>query len=206
MQINLNDYDTLIFDFGGVILNINPELTIDGFRKLGGEDGLSKINESGILWEFERGEISKEVLYTRIQQLLGKKITEKDFQDIWCALLLNYVPERIDWIQKLSKTHRLLMLSNTNEIHFEFFSRKLKNEFGVSFYDLFSEVYLSHKMGLIKPDLRIYEQVIKEQKLDPEKTLFIEDTKENTDAAQSLGIKTLLIPRNGSFYSFFKEK
>jgi len=203
MKIDLKNYDTIIFDFGGVILNINPELTINGFRQLNGDAGIDKINQSNILWEFERGEISKEVLISRISEMLKVTITKEEFNKIWCALLLNYVPDRIAWIKQLGQSHRLIMLSNTNEIHFEYFAAKLKDEFGVTFYDLFAEVYLSYKMGLVKPDKKIYEQVIREQNLDPSKTLFIEDTPENTTMAESLGIKTLLIPSNGSFYDYF---
>jgi len=202
-MIDLTQYNTIIFDFGGVILDINPELSINAFKKYGGEAGMKKIEESDILWQFERGEIDVKTIHEGICKYIGATLSEDEFINYWCALLLEYKPKRIEKIKELAKTHKLIMLSNTNEIHFAYFSQKLKDEYGITFNDLFSEVYLSHEMGLVKPDKAIYEQVIKEQNLIPEQTLFIEDTLANAKAAEDIGIKTLVIPRNGSFYDYF---
>jgi len=202
-MIDLTQYNTIIFDFGGVILDINPELSINAFKKYGGEAGMKKIEESDILWQFERGEIDVKTIHEGICKYIGATLSDDEFINYWCALLLEYKPKRIEKIKELAKTHKLIMLSNTNEIHFAYFSQKLKDEYGITFNDLFSEVYLSHEMGLVKPDKAIYEQVIKEQNLIPEQTLFIEDTLANAKAAEDIGIKTLVIPRNGSFYDYF---
>lgn len=204
MTVDLNNFDTIIFDFGGVVLDIDPELSINAFKNYGGDEGMKKIEKSDILWQFERGEIDVKTLHEGICNYIGANLTESEFKQHWCALLLNYKPARIEKIKALAKTHKLIMLSNTNEIHYAYFSNKLKDEYGVTFNDLFSKVYLSHEMGLVKPDKAIYEQVIREQKLVPEKTLFIEDTEANAIAAESLGIKTLIIPRNGAFYNYFE--
>lgn len=102
-------------------------------------------------------------------------------------------------------THRLLLLSNTNDSHFEYFHNKLIAEYGVTFYQLFDHVYLSHEMGMLKPSHEIFETVIAQQQLNLQRTLFIEDTARNVEGAQEVGLQTLLIPRNGEFYEFFGE-
>lgn len=203
MKVNLNHFDTIIFDFGGVILDIDPERSRQAFKKYMSDDLLDSVYESQLLSDFERGLISSEKLRGELEKLTSVFIDETNFNSAWNAMLLDYKPERIERIQELKHTHKLIMLSNTNEVHYLFFSNKLKEEYGVSFTDLFQKVYLSHEMELLKPDLEIYKRVLVEQKLNPERILFIEDTLENTIAAKKVGIQTLLIPRNGNFYDYF---
>jgi glucose-1-phosphatase len=206
MKVNLNQYNTIIFDFGGVILDIDPELSRQAFGKLYGFDKLKELEQSGLLVLFEKGLISKKDMIKELENITNTCNDADSFIKAWCAMLLEYQAPRIEWIKKLGKTHRLLMLSNTNELHFDYFSGKLKKEYGVTFSDLFDVVYLSHEMHLLKPGLEIFQRVIDEQQLSPEHTLFIEDTAENAQAANQLGIQTLVIARNGTFYNYFEEE
>ncbi len=203
MKKNLSAYDSLIFDFGGVILDINPENTWNAFGKFAPKERIQQVINSRLLETFETGKITAEELRELINQKLDEKIDDTTFDRAWNAMLIDYKPKRIEHIQWLKKRHRLFLLSNTNEIHYTFFSKKLEKEYGISFSDLFHHTYLSHEMGLIKPHAEIFSRVLIEQQLDPKKTLFIEDTRENADAAASLGIDTLVIPRNGNFYDYF---
>ncbi|MGE4287199.1 MAG: HAD-IA family hydrolase [Salinivirgaceae bacterium] len=203
MKINLSAFNSLIFDFGGVILDINPERTWNAFGKFAPKERIQQVINSGLLETFETGKITAAELRGLINQKLDETIDDATFDRAWNAMLIDYKPKRIERIQWLKKKHRLFLLSNTNQIHYAFFSKKLEQEYGVSFSDLFHHTYLSHEMGLIKPDAEIFRQVLIEQQLDPEKTLFIEDTRENADAAAALGIETLVIPRNGNFYEYF---
>lgn len=202
-MVNLSDFDTIIFDFGGVILDINPNLTRAAFAKLYGAEMASTL-EASLMQSYEKGELSTAEFIDAIGKMTGKACPANEIMDAWCAMLLNYKDARIEWIKRLRKTHKLLMLSNTNDSHFEYFHSKLQREFGVTFYDLFDHVYLSHVMHLLKPSHEIFQAVIDEQKLDPSRTLFIEDTEKNAVSAQEVGLKTLVIPRNGNFYEFFE--
>ncbi len=203
MKVDLTKFDTIIFDLGGVILDIDPERTRNSFIKLIGEANVDKVFANDILIQFEKGLLTATEFHSAVENLLSVKINEDVFFRAWTAMLVDFKPKRIERIQWLAKSHKLLMLSNTNEVHFAFFSGKLEKEYGVSFNDLFQKVYISNEMHLLKPDLEIYRQVLIEQNLNPETTLFIEDTKENAVAANKLGIETLVIPRNGSFYNYF---
>lgn len=202
-MIDLNKFDTIIFDFGGVILDIDPEISRKAFSNIFSSDYIEVIYSRELLIKFENGLLSLKGLLSEIESIIKTPINEEVFKRAWTAMLLEYKSERIEWIKKLGNTHNLLMLSNTNEVHYEYFSEKLKREYNLLFSDLFNNVFLSHEMQLIKPNLEIFKKVLEVENLNPSKTLFIEDTKENVIAANQLGIKTLLIPRNGNFYDYF---
>ena len=202
-MIRLTDFDTIIFDFGGVILDIDPDLSRHEFVKMLGIDNAWRLEEERLPQLYETGRIDRAGFVAKINQIAGSNYSESEILKAWNAMLLNYRQPRIEWIKRLHSTHRLLLLSNTNDSHFEYFHNKLIAEFGVTFYQLFDHVYLSHEMGMLKPSHEIFETVIKAQQLDPQRTLFIEDTARNAAAAQEVGLQTLLIPRNGEFYEFF---
>ena len=204
-MVRLSDFDTIIFDFGGVILDINPDLSRHRFAEMLGIENARKLEAEQLPQLYEKGLISRAEFVSRINQIAGTQLSADEILAAWNAMLLNYKPARIEWIKRLHTTHRLLLLSNTNDSHFEYFHNKLIAEYGVTFYQLFDHVYLSHEMGMLKPSHEIYETVIAEQQLNLQRTLFIEDTARNVAGAQEVGLQTLLIPRNGEFYEFFGE-
>lgn len=204
-MVKLSDFDTIIFDFGGVILDIDPDLSRRRFAEMLGIENARKLEAEQLPQLYEKGLISRAEFVSRINQIAGTQLSADEILSAWNAMLLNYKPARIEWIKRLHTTHRLLLLSNTNDSHFEYFHNKLIAEYGVTFYQLFDHVYLSHEMGMLKPSHEIYETVIAQQQLNLRRTLFIEDTARNVAGAQEVGLQTLLIPRNGEFYEFFGE-
>ena len=204
-MVRLSDFDTIIFDFGGVILDINPDLSRHRFAEMLGIENARKLEAEQLPQLYEKGLISRAEFVSKINQLAGTELSADEILAAWNAMLLNYKPARIEWIKRLHTTHRLLLLSNTNDSHFEYFHNKLIAEYGVTFYQLFDHVYLSHEMGMLKPSHEIFETVIAQQQLNLQRTLFIEDTVRNVEGAQEVGLQTLLIPRNGEFYEFFGE-
>ena len=203
MKVDLKHFDTIIFDLGGVILDIDPERTRLAFLKLITPDQTNQVFKSSILFDFETGKITAEQMRLKLENLLQTPLDKTAFNRAWNAMLIDYRPKRIERIQWLKNSHKLFLLSNTNELHHSSFSNKLIKDYGILLTDLFLKVYLSHEMGLVKPDLEIYRRILIEQDLNPEKTLFIEDTKENALAANKLGIQILVVPRNGNFYDYF---
>lgn len=204
-MVRLSDFDTIIFDFGGVILDIKPDLSRHRFAEMLGIENARKLEAEQLPQLYEKGLISRAEFVSRINQIAGTQLSADEILAAWNAMLLNYKPARIEWIKRLHTTHRLLLLSNTNDSHFEYFHNKLIAEYGVTFYQLFDHVYLSHEMGMLKPSHEIFETVIAQQQLNLQRTLFIEDTARNVEGAQEVGLQTLLIPRNGEFYEFFGE-
>lgn len=203
-MVDIDKFDTIIFDLGGVILDINPELTLKAFSKLYGKENIKEIYSKELLPKFENGLLTLDELLSRIEEIVRKPVDKDEFKEAWTSMLIGYKPKRIEWIKKLKSTHKLFMLSNTNEVHYAAFSGKLKREYNITFFDLFKNVFLSHEMQLMKPDLEIFKRVLEEESLDSDKTLFIEDTLENAQAMRQLGVETLVIPRNSNFYNYFK--
>ena len=176
--------NTIILDFGDIFINLDKEATITAFKKLGLSEWNTDLNNLNM--QFETGKISRENFLSGIQ----KHIPNASIQEIetaWCTILLDFPLYRLEFLQILSQKYRLFLLSNTDAIHIESFEQKHGISFYSDFYQCFEKVYFSYEIGLRKPDLEIYKHLINNHELDPKRTLFVDDKKENTDAAHSLG-------------------
>jgi putative hydrolase of the HAD superfamily len=117
--------------------------------------------------------------------------TDQEIDDAWNALLFDIPAERIKVIEEVKKNYKILLLSNSNEIHYDLYVRDLQLRFGYREFDeLFDKAYFSFDLHLAKPDPDIYEFVMYQHKLKPEETLLIDDRPDNIEAARSLGWKT----------------
>lgn len=187
-------FDALIFDLGGVILNIDPQRTSEAFRKLGLDDALGNYGYSyhhRMFYELERGNSSPETFRNHVRELLGKALDDVTIDSAWNAMILDIPADRIEYIYSLKKTYRIFLLSNTNEIHRRLFCHNFELNFGYALSGLFEKCYYSHQMGMRKPDPEIFKQLLTEQKLSPGKCLFIDDSAENIDSAERVGISGL---------------
>jgi putative hydrolase of the HAD superfamily len=178
--------DTIIFDFGDVFINLDKEGTINGLKKL----GLTAWNEDlhQLNLQFEKGQISEETFLQGLQ----KQVPNASMEEIliaWKAVLLDFPLRRLEFLQKLSTKYRLFLLSNTDAIHIETFEKENGVSFYSDFYQCFEKVYFSFEMGMRKPDTEIFRYVLTNHNLSAKHTLFVDDKKENTDAALSLGIQ-----------------
>jgi len=185
------DCENIIFDFGGVIINIDYEATIDAFRKMGiGDfDSLySQAAQSELFNDIETGRISPQHFINGLLRLLPKGITPNQVVDAWNAMILDVPKERIDFLIELREKHAIFLLSNTNSIHIDKALRAWNKTNTVSIFDVFKKVYLSHEMGLRKPDVAIFEQVCLEQNLKPSETLFIDDSEQHVLGARKAGL------------------
>jgi putative hydrolase of the HAD superfamily len=178
--------NTIIFDFGDIFINLDKQATIDGLQKLGLSQwnlDLDQLNQ-----QFEMGLISPKDFISGFQKQLPNASTE-EILTAWNAVLLDFPLYRLEFLQMLSKKYRLFLLSNTDSIHIETFEQKTGITFYSDFYHCFEKVYFSFEIGIRKPDIEIYNYVLNKHELSPKRTLFIDDKKENTDAAQTLGIQ-----------------
>ena len=176
--------NTIIFDFGAIFINLDLQGTVNAFKKL----GLTEWNEElmHLNSQFETGKISRENFLLGIQKHIPNS-TIAEIQTAWNAILLDFPLYRLEFLQLLSEKYRLFLLSNTDAIHIETFEQKNGVSFYSDFYSCFERVYFSFEMGLRKPDLDTFKHLISNHELDPKRTLFVDDKKENTDAALSLG-------------------
>ena len=182
-----NKIHTLFLDLGNVLVRYNPTEAIKHFSKhtpVPIDKIFTLILEDGLIDRFEEGRMTTKEFYTSISSLTKWSGTFDDFQDVWANMF--YVnPFMEDVIKKLKGKYPLIMLSNTNELHFGL----IRDTFPIS--DQMDEFVLSYKVGFIKPKKEIYLAAIETAGVEPEKCLFIDDREENCEGARSMGINTI---------------
>lgn len=192
-MIDLKGIKNIIFDYGGVIINIDFGLTINAFKQLGFlniEECIFQSKGSNLLVKMEKGQISINDFRDEIREISKQNISNEQIDDAWNALLLDMPSKRIRLIEELKKKYRIFLLSNTNIIHYNKYLNSLQNEFGyTNFNSLFEKAWFSHDIGLIKPSEEIYKHVMKEASILPEETLFIDDSEVNINGAKKIGLK-----------------
>jgi FMN phosphatase YigB (HAD superfamily) len=178
--------NTIIFDFGDIFINLDKAATIEALKKLGLSEWDEDLNQLNI--QFETGQISQDKFLLGIQKHIPKA-TIDEIQNAWNAILLDFPLHRLEFLQKLSKKYRLFLLSNTDAIHIETFEQENGISFYRDFYQCFEKVYFSFEVGMRKPNVEIFNYLIEKHGLSAKRTLFVDDKKENTDAALSLGFQ-----------------
>jgi FMN phosphatase YigB (HAD superfamily) len=178
--------NAIIFDFGDVFINLDTQATRNAFQKL----GLSQWNEDldHLNIQFETGQISREDFLLGIQKHIPNA-SINEILEAWNAILLDFPLYRLEFLQMLSKKYRLFLLSNTDAIHIETFEQKSGISFYSDFYQCFEKVHFSFEVGMRKPNHDIFNYVLNKHELSAKRTLFIDDKKENTDAALELGFQ-----------------
>lgn len=198
----------IIFDFGGVILNINALLTYKKLEQL----GPARLFESNdfalqdeLLVDYEKGLVTSKEFRERVKEKIGSNVDDCKIDEMWNAMLLDIPKERIVLLNKLKTSYPTFLLSNTNEIHYMEYTRQLKLVHGYSsLSELFHKTYFSFMMHLNKPHKEIYEFVINENFLNPSETLFIDDSLKNIEGARAVGLLTHHLTGTQTINDLFK--
>jgi len=194
MIIPYKNYKNIIFDLGGVILNIDYSLTVEEFIELGITDFkklFSQAKQNHFFDLMDKGTISPDDFRTEMKKHLKSPVEDYRIDEAWNAMLLDLPNERLDVLNQIKATHRIFLLSNTNKIHIDAFHLYLEKDFGIP--DLsayFEKMYFSYKVGMRKPDAEIFKLVLHENNLQPYETLFIDDSAQHIEGAKKLGIET----------------
>jgi len=180
--------NTLIFDFGDVFINLDKPAIERSLNKLGISTITNEMLE--IAMNYEKGLISTDVFITSFTKKFPM-ISNKEFTTAWNSIILDFPEHRLTFIEHLAslKKYKLILLSNTNELHIEQVIENMSLDRYLRFKNCFDQFYLSHEIKLRKPDHSIYEFVLIKNNLIAKNCFFIDDTKENTDAASILGIR-----------------
>lgn len=188
-----NNIKNIIFDLGGVILNIDYHLTINAFKSLGltNFDSLfTQANQIGLFDKLDKGLITPQEFRDGIRQVTSSNISDSQIDWAWNAMLLDFPKSRLELLGRVKDSYRTFLLSNTNAIHIEDYNKILQNTFGVQNLSVFFErEYYSHLIHMRKPDAETFELILKENNLNPEETLFIDDTFQHVEGAKKLGIR-----------------
>ena len=206
------DRKNIIFDLGGVLLDIAPDATLEALRALGVAerfltDGLNIRND--ILVGLECGAVAPEDMYRAFAGSIGKECTlevREQIKNAWCAMLGKAKIEKFHTLRALrEKGYKVFLLSNTNAIHWEVIEEKLQAIEGRPLTDYFDGVYLSFRMHACKPDDEIFEKLLAAEGINAEDCLFLDDSRDNCATAASLGIASLLMERNAALPQWLIE-
>jgi len=201
----------IIFDFGGVLLDIDMQRSFDAIGQLLGKSlDIQHLpeEESNLIQSLETGKISAESFIWHIQQKMKNPGEGIEIIRAWNAMLIGWNPERFQFLINLKNKYRTFLLSNTNSIHLNWVYQDLKNNHQITDFDVqfFEKTYYSHLIGMRKPNAEIYEFVIKDASLNPSETMFIDDHPDNIRMAESLGIHVFLHnPKNEIINIFHKN-
>ncbi|MDO6472023.1 HAD-IA family hydrolase [Maribacter sp. 1_MG-2023] len=177
----------IIFDFGDIFINLDKQAPLLEMTKFGFTELTPELDI--IFKEYEMGIMESDEFVNRLQDIFPNA-SKVQIKDAWNSIILDFPEERLEFIEKLKSDnkYRLFLLSNTNDLHID----KVKESMGMErfnrFKNCFEVFYLSQEMKMRKPNADIYEFVLKENELNANETFFLDDTKENTDAASKLGI------------------
>lgn len=187
----------VVFDFGNVIINIDVEKTILAFSELTfkSQTRIKQLfADAEVFKKYETGFYSDDEFRDVIRQILSYPLNDQEIDQAWNALLLDVPKKRLDFLESLKMKYPIYLLSNTNNIHIEQCKNYFRTKFGIAnFETIFNETFLSYKMGLWKPDYKIYDAVINKIGLKPQEVLFLDDNQDNIDAASDLGIQCIKI-------------
>lgn len=181
----------LIIDFGGVIINLTRNRCVEAFESFGVPDVRDCIlNSKDLFMQIEQGTISSDEFRDGIRRLTKQQLTDEQIDAAWIAMLDDIPTYKLELLMKLRSRYNTMLLSNTNEIHWQWAE---KNSFAYQGYkaeDFFNKIYLSYELKMLKPNADIFEYVLNDACLDPAETLFIDDAIPNCRTAESLGVRT----------------
>lgn len=199
----------IIFDLGGVLLNINYQLTEQAFIKIGlsnFNDVYSKAKQTDFFDQFETGKISADFFRNELKKHLPINITNQEINAAWNAMLLDLPKERVELLLKLKNNYRTFLLSNTNEIHIDAFEQIYTTHYGNDLFEkLFERYYYSNRIGLRKPNINCFQHVIAENRLNPAETLFVDDSEQHIAGAIQCGLKAVHLKENETINDLLKN-
>lgn len=188
---DLSGIKNIIFDFGRVLLNINPALTTEALIKLKFKPnaGLEGRKDDDVVALLESGKISSEEFIDIVMKAVDESTTTDDVINAWNAMLLDFPESHVNCLRNLKNSYRLFLLSNSNQIHYDYYVRSFKDVHGFELGELFEKMWFSFEVGLIKPNTEIFRYVLKDGAIKAEETLFIDDTLMHVEAARKVGIR-----------------
>jgi len=198
----------IIFDLGGVLLNIDPKKTIEAFGKLGmdqlvGDKGLSYDHD--IFYQMEQGQITPDEFREGVLKLLPSRVSFQEIDAAWTAMLLDFPAIRVELVKNLRKDFKIYLFSNTNAIHVEKFHSIFRNQHGFEVSTLFDKDFYSNEIGFRKPMPESYQEIIRLSGINPAESLFIDDSLQNVESAIASGLKAFWLEPGQKVEEIFQE-
>lgn len=193
----------LLFDLGGVIMDIRRLNCVASFERLGMKDAdsfLGEYSQKGPFLQLEEGLINEAQFRDAVREYIDGEVTDEQIDKAFCDFLVGIPTYRLEQLRQLKKQYGIYMLSNTNPIMWH---SRIAEEFrqeGMEREDYFDGIVTSFEARSIKPDAKIFHTVVENLGIKPEETLFLDDSQKNLDAASALGFHTLLVAPGSEFF------
>ncbi len=199
----------IIFDLGGVLLNIDYQKTIEAFSGIGVKDFeniFTQFHQDHIAQQFEKGLINDSAFRDYIRFVSNRSLTNAEIDTAWNAMLLDFPLQHYQLLCSLKAKYRLFLLSNTNSIHYRAFQEIVRNTLPIPSLDvLFDKAYYSHIIKLRKPDASVFEYIIQEQQLNPKQTLFIDDSLQHIETAKALQLNVIHLKDSADLFEMLRQ-
>jgi putative hydrolase of the HAD superfamily len=198
----------LLFDLGGVIMDIRRLNCVTSFERLGMKDAdnfLGEYSQKGPFLQLEEGAISEEEFRTAVRALIDGEVSDEQIDGAFCDFLVGIPKYRLEQLRQLKKSYNIYMLSNTNSIMWRSRIAEDFRQEGLEREDYFDGIVTSFEAQSIKPDAKIFHTVVEKLGINPDETLFLDDSQKNLDAAAQLGFHTLLVTPGSEFFELLKS-
>lgn len=191
--MDIRNVKNIIFDFGGVLVDLDKSRCVEAFTRLGFSQAAQWVDtysQQGVFGRLETGTITPEEFCEEIRRLTGCMASDDDMWQAWNLLLDGIPAYRLDALIELKRHFNLYLLSNTNEPHWQHASERMFPHRDFRVEDYFLQIFLSYEMHQVKPDAAIFRSVLEQTGILPEETLFIDDAAANCETARTLGLLT----------------
>jgi glucose-1-phosphatase len=198
----------IIFDLGGVLIDLDVTRTVKAFSDLDIPipADLAEIERRAVMYRgLETGTLSPGLFREAIRELSPLLPSDEAIDNAWNAMLSDFPEKRVETLQKLKGNYRVFLLSNSNAIHYQYYRNRFKRDYAIEMNSLFEQAYYSFEMNICKPQPEIFQKVLVQSGLRAEETLFIDDTADNVTAASALGILTHQIMPGQDMVDLFSD-
>ena len=198
--MNESNINAVVFDLGGVLIDIDYQRTIDAFRAIGVEnasDLYNQFNQEMFFDQYEKGEISSEKFISELKILTKQNIEKESIINAWNEMIGLFPEEKLTFIHKIQSKTPCYLLSNTNELHL----KKVYTNVHSDFESLFQKCYYSHVIGKRKPDVQTFQWLVNQIKFKASEILFIDDSPQHIKGAERAGLQTIYYKDEEDLYS-----
>lgn len=195
---NINNIDTLVFDYGAVIVDLNVQTVRKALANL----GISRWQQwwhrkkcRRIMHDFTNGLLPEKEVLSELLPYCRRGTTYQQLLEAVCLVCEPLSKDRLDTIAALHKTYHIYLLSNINETLWNDAVKDIQSV-GYQINDLFDNVFLSYELQCAKPDSSIYQHIIETTGLTPSRTLYFDDREENIIAGNNAQFQAIQIDFN----------
>ena len=200
---------TIIFDLGGVLMDLDKNACIRAFQAIGFKDIDEYLDiylpKEGVFKQLEQGQIGTDEFHEGVRKLIGRSVTDESIDDAYREMLAGIPGYKLEMLRQLKEHYQILLLSNTNPIMMDYIRKTYFMDEGVSWKNYFDELFLSYELKMTKPDPAIFKEVIRRSGIHPETTFYLDDSPRNIEAGKSFGLKTYTVQPHEDFRFLFNK-